>query len=146
MANALYDLARQSFLSQSPSIDMDTDTIKLHLIDTGAPYTVNLATHQYMNTNTVAAAAKIGAAQTLGTKTVTAGVFDAADSLFPTISGASIEALIGWKDGGGGGTGVSSTTDPLIWYVDTATGLPVTPNGGDINVVYDSGTNRIFKL
>ena len=145
MANALYDLARQSFLSQSPALDWDTDTIKVHLIDTGN-YTVNLATHQYMNTNTVPAAAKVGSAVTLGSKTVAAGVADAADATFSAVSGASVEAIIIWKDGGGGGTSASGTTDPLIAYIDTATGLPVTPNGGDITVQWDNGANKIFKL
>lgn len=145
MANALYDLARQSFLSASPAIDWDTDTIKVTLIDTGN-YTVNLATHQYMNTNTVPAAAKIGTPQTLASKTVTNGVADAADVTFTAVTGASVEALIIWKDGGGGGTSAAGTTDPLIAYIDTATGLPVTPNGGDITVAWDSGSNRIFRL
>lgn len=145
MANALYDLARQSFLSQSPSIDMDTDTIKVTLIDT-ANYTVNLATDQYMNTNTVASAARVGSPVTLASKTVTAGVFDAADITFTTVSGASVEALIIWKDGGGGGTSAAGTTDPLIAYIDTATGLPVTPNGNNIDVIWDAGANKIFKL
>ena len=46
MANALYDKGRQGFLEGS--IDWDTDTIKVVLIDT-ADYTVNLATHQYLS-------------------------------------------------------------------------------------------------
>ena len=145
MSNALFDLARQSFLSQSPSIDMDTDTIKVTLIDTGN-YTVNLATHQYMNTNTVAAAAKIGTPGTLATKTVTAGVFDADDLVFTAVTGASVEALIIWKDGGGGGTTTSGTTDPLIAYIDTGGNLPFTPNGGNVTAQWDSGANKIFKL
>jgi hypothetical protein len=28
----------------------------------------------------------------------------------------------------------------------TGAGLPVTPNGGNITVTYDSGVNRIFAL
>src|SRR5262245_50980445 len=101
MANALYDKARESFLGQSPALDWDTDTIKITLIDTGN-YTVNLSTNQYMNTNTVASAAKVGSPQTLGSKTVTAGVADAADVTFTAVTGNSVEALIIWKDGGGG--------------------------------------------
>ena len=145
MANALYDKARESFLSQNPALDFDTDTIKCTLIDTGN-YTVNLATHQYMNTNTVPAAAKVGSPQTLGSKTVAAGVADAADIVFSAVTGASVEAIIIWKDGGGGGTSASGTTDPLIAYIDTATGLPVTPNGDDISVTWDNGASKIFKL
>jgi hypothetical protein len=41
----------------------------------------------------------------------------------------------------------SDATARLIAYIDTASsGLPVTPNGGDIVVQWDSGANRIFKL
>jgi len=41
---------------------------------------------------------------------------------------------------------VSHANDALIAYIDTATGLPFTPSGGDIEVVWDAGANRIFKL
>lgn len=149
MANALYALAKISLLTQNPSIDIDTDTIKATLIDT-ANYTVNLTTHQYMNTNTVAAAAKVGSPVTLTGKTVTLtgnnAVFRASPTIFPTITGATTEAIILWKDGGGGGTSASGTTDPLLAYLDTATGLPVTPNGGDITVTWDTGANGIFAV
>jgi hypothetical protein len=145
MANGLYAKARESFLGQSPALDWDTDTIKATLIDTGN-YTVDLSSHQYMNTNTVSASAKVGSPQTLSSKTVTGGVADAADVTYTSVSGASIEAIIVWKDGGGGGTGTSATTDPLIAYIDSGTGLPVTPNGGDITVTWDNGSNKIFKL
>jgi hypothetical protein len=40
----------------------------------------------------------------------------------------------------------TAATSPLIAYIDTATGLPVTPNGGDITVTWDNGSNKIFKL
>src|SRR3954447_26144874 len=135
MANALYDKGRQGFLDGS--IDWDTDTIKCALID-AADYTVNLATHD--NLDDVSSGARVRTPQTLGSKTVTDGVADAADIAFPTVTGDRREALIVYKD-----TGVESTSR-LIAYIDTATGLPVTPNGGNINVAWDSGTNRIFKL
>jgi hypothetical protein len=67
-------------------------------------------------------------------------VFDAADVTFPTTSGNSAEALIIYKDTGTAGT------SPLIAYFDTGTGLAITPNGGDINVVWDNGANKIFAL
>jgi len=34
----------------------------------------------------------------------------------------------------------------MLLYIDTATGLPVTPNGGDINVNWDNGANKIAKI
>lgn len=135
MASALYAKGREGFLDGS--IDWDTNTIKAVLIDT-ADYTVNLSTHD--NLDDVPSGARVGTPQTLGSKTVTDGVADAADITFPAVTGDPCEAIIIWKD-----TGTESTSR-LIAYIDTATGLPVTPNGGDITVTFDSGSNRIFKL
>lgn len=141
MANELYDKGRNSFLKGE--IAWLTDTIKATLIDT-ADYTVNLSTHQYMNLDTVAAAAKVSTA-TLGTKTAVDGMAGAATTTFTSVSGDESEAIIIWKDGGGGGTTQSGTTDLLIAYIDTATGLPVTPNGNDIDVDWDD-VEEIFTL
>lgn len=135
MANALYAKGREGFLDGS--IDWDTNTIKCVFLD-AADYTVNLSTHD--NLDDILAAARVGTPQTLGTKTVTDGVADAADAVFTAVTGDVSEAIGAWKD-----TGVESTSR-LICYLDTATGLPVTPNGGDITIQWDSGANRIFKL
>jgi len=42
-------------------------------------------------------------------------------------------------------TGVDATSR-LIANIDSATGLPFTPNGGDATITWDSGANKIFKL
>lgn len=135
MANALYDAGRQGFLDGS--IDWDTDDIRVILVDT-ADYTVNLATHD--NLDDVVAAARVAVSASLSSKTVTAGVADAADVTFSSVTGDPSEALVIYKH-----TGTESTSR-LIAYIDTATGLPVTPNGGNITVTWDNGANRIFKL
>ena len=57
-----------------------------------------------------------------------------------TGSASAAEALVLWVDTG------TPATSFLIAYFDTVTGLPVTPNGGDIQIVWDSGANKIFKL
>lgn len=133
MANALYDKGREGFLDGS--IDWDTDTIKVALVDTGT-YTVNLSVHDFYDDVT----GVVGTPQTLASKTVTSGVADAADVTFTSVTGNSVEALVIYKD-----TGTASTSR-LIAYIDTATGLPVTPNGGNITVAWDNGANKIFKL
>ena len=133
MANTLYDNGRAAFLGAD--IDWLADTIKVALIDT-ALYTFSQS-HDFWND---ASAGLVGTAATLGSKTATAGVADAADVTFTAVTGATVEAAIIYKD-----TGVSSTS-PLIAYIDTATGLPVTPNGGNIDIIWDSGANKIFKL
>jgi len=135
MANALYDKGREGFLDGS--IDWDTDDIRVVLVDTGA-YTVNLATDDFLDD--VAGGARIATSGALASKTVTAGVADAADITFSAVSGVQSEALVIYKHTG------SDATARLIAYIDTATGLPVTPNGGDITVAWDAGANKIFKL
>jgi len=135
MANALYDKGREGFLAGE--IDWDGDVIKAVLID-AADYTVNLATHQFLSE--IPGAARVATSAPLTGKTAANGVADAADLAFPAVSGDPAEALVLYQD-----TGVE-TTSRLIAYIDTATGLPVTPNGGDINVAWDNGANKIFKL
>lgn len=135
MANALYDSGREAFLAGDAA--WDSDNFKATLID-NADYTVNLATHD--NYDDVAVAARVATSGNLASKTTTAGVADAADITWTAVTGDVSESIVIWKD-----TGVESTSR-LIAYIDTATGLPVTPNGGNISVAWDSGSNRIFKL
>ncbi|MGW8180079.1 MAG: hypothetical protein ACWGQW_15160 [bacterium] len=134
MANALYDYGREGFLAGD--IDWDANTIRAVLIDTGT-YTVDLANHQdYADISGV-----VGTESAAFTaKTTTAGVADAADITFTSVSGATVEAIIIFQDTG------TPATDRLIAYIDTGTGLPVTPNGGDITVAWSDGANKIFKL
>lgn len=135
MASALYDKGREGFLDGS--IDWDTDDVRAILVDTGT-YTYSAA-HDFLDD--VGAPSRIAVSSALGSKTVTSGVADAADVTFTAVTGASVEAIIIYKH-----TGTDSTSR-LICYIDTASsGLPVTPNGGDITVTWDNGANKIFKL
>jgi hypothetical protein len=135
MSNALYDKYRQSALEGG--IAILTANIKFVLVDV-ADYTVNLATHQFLSD--IASAGRVSTSPNAAGKTSTAGVFDANDITFAAVSGDPSEAVVGYVDTG------TATTSNLICYIDTATGLPVTPNGGDITVTWDNGANKIFKL
>lgn len=135
MANAMYDKGRQKFLEGG--IAWLSDNIKCVLVDT-ADYAVNLATHEFLSD--IAAGGRVATSANFASKTSTAGVADAADIVFSAVTGDPSEALVVYKD-----TTVA-TTSPLICYIDTATGLPVTPNGGDITITWDNGANKIFKL
>ena len=125
MANTLFDSARQRFLEAQ--INWMTDTVKVILVDTGA-YTPQTSVHQYLSD--ISTAARIAGPVTLTAKTTTGGAADGADVTFTSVSGPSIEAIVIYVDTG------TEATSPLIAYIDTATGLPITPNGGDkqINV------------
>lgn len=134
MASVVYNSAKAKFLQAG--LNLSSLTIKAVLID-AADYTFSSA-HDFLDD--VPVAARVGTAQTLASKTFTSGVFDAADITFPSVTGDQSEALLIYND-----TGVESTSD-LIAYIDSATGLPVTPNGGNINVAWDNGANKIFAL
>jgi hypothetical protein len=134
VSNALYDKGREGFLDGS--IDFDTDTIKIALVL--STYTVNLATHQFV---TDLGANILIRSSALTSKTVAAGVADAADVLFALLAGAAFRYIVIYKDTG------SDATSRLIAYLDTATGLPTTPNGADLTVVWDNTAGLlIFKL
>lgn len=138
MANALYDKGREDFLDGS--IDWDTDTIKVVACDSG--YTANLSTHA--NLSDVPAAARVATSGALTSKTVAAGVADAADVTFLAVaSGKTITQLVIYKD-----TGAESTSR-LIARIDTnasSQAISIPTNGGDITIQWDNGANRIFKL
>jgi hypothetical protein len=76
-------------------------------------------------------------------KTTASGIADADDTIVAAVGSA------------GSATAVSiilvnetnaSNTSLVTAVIDVATGLPFLPNGGDIQLVFDSGSNRIFKL
>jgi hypothetical protein len=136
MANALFTSFRNGILgSHATRVDLDADTIKCLFMD-HADDTPVAATDDFMDD--LASAGRVPAeasAATLGTKTigvVAAGVFDAADTVFTALTGDVVESLVLYKD-----TGTESTSD-LIAMWDTATGLPLTPNGGDVTVAWNA--------
>lgn len=137
MANALYDKGREKFLTGA--ISWSSDNIKVYLV---RGYTANMSTHEFLDDVTGGGGGTIVATSSnLGSKTTTAGVADAADFTYSAVGVTTSTAhLVIAKDTG------SPATSPLIAAIDTATGLPVTPNGGDISIVFDSGANKIFKL
>ena len=133
MANALYPKAKESFINGH--INMSANTIAIALVDTGV-YTFSTS-HQFRSDVSNSA---VISSTSLSNKTVASGVFDADDATFTSVTGANCEALLIFQD-----TGVQ-TTSRLIAYVDSATGLPILPNGGDITVVFSSGASKIFAL
>ena len=144
MASGLYDKGREGFLNGTVRWD-GTAVMKIALV---RGYTPNLATHEDMADVTGAGGTVVGTPQVLGTQTATAGVADAADATFTAVvAGAAIAHLIIYQASAvTGGADVAAGSQRLVAMIDDYTGLPVTPNGGDIAVQFSSGANRIFKL
>lgn len=136
MANALYDRGRNKFLLGD--IDWVNDTIGAILVD-DALYTKDLSTHEFLSD--VPAGSRVALATLANTATPNNnGVADADDTVFSSVTGSPAEQIILYKNTGTEGTSA------LIANYDTATGLPVTPNGGDITVTWQATDPRIFKL
>lgn len=134
MSNTLYDHARELFATGK--IDWTSDSFKVYLVSSG--YTPATSSHTMLSD--VSSSARIAGPVALSSNTAAAGACDAADITFSSVSGSVVTYIILYKD-----TGTESTS-PLIAIIDTATGLPITPNGGDIIITWDSGTNKIFRL
>ena len=133
MANAIYPKYKEALLDAAANVDINNGTVKVALIDTGT-YTYNAAHEFYSSVTGV-----VGTPQTIGTKTVTNGVFDGDNVTFTSVTGNSVEALLIYVDTGTAGT------SRLVAYIDTSvTGLPVTPNGGDITITWNA--SGIFAL
>lgn len=131
MANALYNPFKEGILGNI-AFDLDTDTIKASLVD-GADYTFSAAHNEYSGGARDVPLAAIVAEATLTAPTVASGVFDTGNFTWVAVTGDISEDVILWDD--------TLTNDLLIIFYDTGmTGMPVTPNGGDINfTVHASG-------
>lgn len=141
MANAVYPIYKTAILAASANVSLDqnntTDGPYISLIDTGT-YTYSAA-HDFYDDIT----GEVGTAQRIATPTVgsvSQGTFDGDNVTYTAVSGASVEALVIRRKNSG-----ASSTQRLVIYIDTSvTGLPVTPNGGDITVTFNA--SGIFTI
>ena len=138
MTNAVYDLFKQELAKGTANNALNStegaNGVYAALVDTGT-YTFNQAHQFYSSLSGV-----VGTDQEILTKTQTNGVFDGTDVTYPAVTGNSVEAIVLYRKNGG-----ANTTWPLIAYIDTSvTGLPVTPNGGNVGIAWNG--SGIFKL
>ena len=138
MANALYPKWKEAISQATANSALNgsgTTGVYCALVDTGT-YTYSAAHEFYSSLSGI-----VGTDQEIGaTKTYTNGVFDGADVTFPSVTGATCEALVIYVKNAG-----ANTTWRLVAYIDTGvTNLPVTPNGGSISVTWNA--SGIFAL
>lgn len=134
MANAWYPKHKEALLQATANSAMNgsgTTGVYAALYDVGAGGAYDSADEFFSSV----VAGQVGTEMEIGaTKSYTNGVFDGADVTFSAVSGAQCEALIIFVKNAG-----ANTTWRLVAYLDTnVTGLPVTPNGGDIAVSWDA--------
>lgn len=134
MANGMFTAFRNGQLQNVSLVDLDLDDIVAMFVD-HADDTPVIATDDFiddiLSAARVPAIASCPSLATVTIGTVAAGVFDAADTVFTTLTGDASESLIIFKDTGTEGT------SKLIGFWDTATGIPLTPNGGNVTVQWN---------
>ena len=137
MSNQLFDsfkgrllgIDTYSALTLPDFVGTSVSTFRASLIDTGTFNPVPTTHTNYSQVSGVVASGNL-TSPTCSISSSTA-TFDAADIVFSAVTGSSAEELIIDCN-----TGTSSTS-LLIVDFDTATGLPVTPNGGDITITWN---------
>jgi hypothetical protein len=127
MANALYPKFKEQALQGG--VNLSSGNIKAVLVDL-ADYTYDAA-HEFLSD--VPAAARVATSGNLASKTFTNGVFDSADPSFTAVTGDVSEALILFID-----TGTPGASRLIAFYDTGVSGLPVTPNSGNINVTVNA--------
>lgn len=141
MADAFSVEFRNSMFGQATHsvVDLSSggDNIKSALRDEGTT-AIDMTNHVDLadiSSAHVATSANV-ANQTVGV--AAAGAFDHDNVTFSSVSGNSVESIDYYKDSG------TASTSPYICNIDSATGLPVTPNGGDITWTPASG--GVFQI
>ena len=117
-------------------VDLNTDNIDVSLLDQTDSGTITAATSVYDTVD----AATVVATTDVTVSSITAGVVTLSGAItFTSVTGDAADYLTVWKNSG------TPSTSPLIITWDSAsTGLPVTPNGG--NIVATWGTNVLVTL
>lgn len=138
MANAIYPKFKEALMGAAANSTLNaaegTTGVFAALVDTGT-YTYSAAHEFYSSLSGV-----VGTDQEITTKTISNGTFDGDNVTFTAVSGNSCEAIVLYRKNAG-----ANTTWRLIAYIDTSvTGLPVTPNGGDITITWNA--SGIFTL
>lgn len=144
MASFLYDEFRLS-LGGAPThsvIDWNTDTIKAFFVDEADDTISQTADVDAADRAAAAQVPAFASAPTLGSATSTISsnvlVLDAADLTFTSLTGDQVESYDIFKNSG------TDTTSPMIANFDDATGLPLTPSGGNVTIVFHA--NGIIRI
>lgn len=132
MANAIYPKYKEAVLNASANSALTgTGTTGLYaaLVDTGV-YTFSSA-HEFWSS---VVAGLVGTEQEITSVTLVNGTVDGADVVFTAVTGATVEAIVLFRKNAG-----ANTTWRLVAFIDTGqTGLPVTPNGGNISIAWNA--------
>ena len=130
MANALYPKTKKRFMAGD--IDLTAVAVYSVLINVSGAGTTYAYSATHASLTDVPSGAIIATSPALTGKLLNDDAsFDSDDPVLPVVTGQSIEALILYADDG--------TSTYLVMYQDSGvTGLPLTPDGSDVQVLVDA--------
>lgn len=135
MASGMYDKGVAAIMGGD--IDLINATVSAVLIKSGS-YTPDLAVDTFQSD--IPEAAQVAEVIMTG-KTIDGRTFRADDVVFPSVAtGADIVGVVLLKDAN------TQAASRLICYLDNAAEFPITTDGTNITIVWDTGANGIFTL
>jgi hypothetical protein len=136
VANRPYLLGIQHF-SQG---DIDYISHAIEIVLTASGYTANTSASGDEFLSAIVSGNRVATSGALTTKTNVGGVLDADDVVFSSVSGSTVTQYeMFWASG-------TDSTSYLMWQWDTATNLPMVPNGGNITIQWAGAPNYITSL
>lgn len=140
IANGAYAKGLRHLLTD---VSWETAVLKAVAVNIAAGhYTVDLAVHEFLAD--VASGDRIDTSAALaGAAVLDDGVLDADNSVLTTVTagvGVNGGAVVIYAEIGGDSTSV------LLLYLDDMSGLPFTPNGSDMDLLWNDGVDKIARV
>lgn len=137
MANFLYPVFKRKLMEGT--VNLTTDTLRMGLftasaLPTAASSAVDIAT--IVNNSTINLKDAILTGKMI--EGTTSAVFDCSDPTFSTVSGGEVTCVIVWKEDG--------VVKLPIAYIDSGSGLPFTPTGGNVIINISNSATKLFAL
>ena len=131
MASGLYPSGAEDMMDGT--IILSSSDITPALVNTSYTYS---SAHDFWD-DVTANEVQDGGATFLSGKSVTSGVFDATDYTFASVSGSDIDNINLRK------YNAADASSPLLAYIECT---QTTPNGNNIDIIWDAGSNKIFAF
>jgi hypothetical protein len=107
---------------------------------TASGYTANTGASGDQYLSAIVSGNRVAVSGDLSSKTDSGGMLDAADLVFSSVTGSVVTQYeLFWNSG-------TDSTSYLLWQFDTATNLPMSPNGGNITIQWPSTPPYILSL
>lgn len=130
--NRIYPKYKNALMLAKANTTLLDNTVRVALVD-NAIYAYD-SSHEFKES---LVGAIVSESEPVLNKTITGSTFSGDQTVFPNVVGDTVEAAVVFIEGDSAGS------SRLVAYYDSSSGLPLTPNGGDLSINWNNG---IFKL